>query len=161
MTVLLSAAEGETVRLIIMLVVLMAAAPATAQRLYTNADLGRPAAPATITPAEAVRVLRASQSPYDVTDLPFYGGEIGPLILIGGGASVRDWPREAYAPIRPLSEPWSSTTYLGHGFRSRSAAPIVTLSPWTMRAFVGPDRSASRSAGEHVGPSTAHQGRRR
>lgn len=116
-------------RLIIVLAMLLTAVPAAAQIVSTHPPLS---------PVEAVRVLRASQSPYDVTDLPFFGGnQIGPLVLIGGSASVRDWPREAYDPIRRLSEPWSMTTYLGRGFRSRSAAPVVTLSPWSMTAYVG------------------------
>lgn len=130
--------------------VLLTAAPNAAQTIVSTHP--------PLSPAEAVRVLRASQSPVDVTDVPFYGlDRSGPLVLVGsrGGASASagpwDWPPEASEPIRPLAEPWSMSAYLGRqGFRgSRSAAPVVTLSPWSMSAYVGgsPHGSPRRSRG--------------
>ncbi len=130
-----------------LLLLVLVVAPAAAQsRLYTNADLARPlSATGPTTPAEAVRILRTSHSPYDVTDVPFYGANrmIGPEVVIAGHASSGpwDWPAEAYEPIRPLSEPWSSSMYLPwQGFYPYvpSAAPVVTVSPWSMSAYLGP-----------------------
>ncbi len=131
------------------LLLVLAATPVAAQsHLYTNADLGRPiSATGPTTPAEAVRILRASRSPYDVTDVPFYRVRaIGPEVVVAGNASSGpwDWPREAYEPIRPLSEPWSSSMYLPWQglYLYPSAAPVVTVSPWSMSAYLGPSPAA-------------------
>lgn len=109
--------------------VLLTAAPIAAQTVVSTHP--------PLSPVEAVRVLRASQSPCDVTDLPFYGLDrrAGPLVLVGsrGGASAAagpwDWPPEAYEPIRPLAEPWYQTTYVG-GWRAHMTAP------WLSRGFM-------------------------
>jgi hypothetical protein len=109
--------------LLTLLVVILAGAPAAAQqsRLYTNADLGktRVAWSRTVTPEE-LRGLAAREFV-----LPPQR-PAGPTVVI-----LPDTPRFApFEPTRPLSEPWSMTTYLGHrgrGFRRSSPGPGIHL----------------------------------
>jgi len=91
---------------------LLTAVPAAAQsRVYTNADLApRPvtAWTQTVTPAELAG-LKAREFVY----VPARRPGAGPRVVI-----LRDTPLFApFEPTRPLSEPWSMTTYLGHGSR--------------------------------------------
>jgi len=91
---------------------LCTALPAAAQsRVYTNADLTpRPvtAWTRTVTPAELAslesRQFRPSWSP---SERPY-----GPVVVI-----LPNTPLFApFEPTRPLSEPWSMTTYVGGGY---------------------------------------------
>jgi len=90
----------------------LTAVPMAAQsRLYTNADVGRPLSSdrRTVTAAE-VAGLKAREFVY----VPTRPAEARVIIL-------RDTPlfppfAPTSEPTRPLSEPWSMTTYLGHGY---------------------------------------------
>lgn len=100
-------------RLITLLVALLTAAPVFAQgsRLYTNADLGKKSIAWTRTvTAEELHGLEARQFklPPALPD--------GPTVII---LSNREEPQPL--PLtRPLSEPWSLTTYVGPLYGGRS-----------------------------------------
>ena len=103
-------------RVITLLVVLFTAAPVVAQesRLYTNADLTPNPVTAwtrTVTLAEL-----ASLASRQFALSPQLPG--GPTVIF---ISLPDAPGfTPFPPTRPLSEPWSMTTYVGrtHGERS-------------------------------------------
>ena len=94
----------------VLVALLCTALPAAAQsRLYTNADLGKVVRTRTVTPDELAG-LQAREFVYVQDRRPQ-----GPRVVI-----LRDTPlfppfAPTSEPTRPLSEPWSMTTYLGHG----------------------------------------------
>lgn len=96
------------------LLVLLVASPAFAQsRVYTNADLGRPLSPARVSVSPDVFsgiVARQFVAPAAPTR------ELGPSVLVL--QSDPNWPFRTStvdAINKPLFEPWSMTTYVGHG----------------------------------------------
>jgi len=98
----------------VLVALLCTAWPVAAQsRLYTNADVGRPLSSdrRTVTATELAG-LKAREYVY----VPDRRHEPGPRVVI-----LRDTPwfppfAPTSEPTRPLSEPWSMTTYLGHGY---------------------------------------------
>jgi hypothetical protein len=100
----------------ILVALVLTALPATAQsRVYTNADLTSGAVTWTRTvTAEELRGLEARQ---------FRSAAAPERPVRGDGPTVTVVPHTPWfppfaatsEPTRPLSEPWSMTTYLGHG----------------------------------------------
>jgi hypothetical protein len=121
---------ARTQTIAVVLAVLMGGVPAMAQTIVSTHP--------PLSPAEAVRVLRASDSPADRTDALFVDLDGPRIVIFQGSTTPWDWPAEAFTPIRPLSDqPYGYWSHASHGYRLSAGRLHV-------RSFAAPSFSTPR-----------------